>query len=226
MELSKKLAALEKIYGIYDTFAASLDLACRKYCTHCCTTSVTLTTVEAYKIIMDLESNTKVDWVEKIQQAAAQMHFKPKITTNQLANLCAQGLEPPEEESSEWNPCPFLTNDLCTIYAVRPFGCRCLLSRHDCGTEGYADMDDYVLSVNTVFLQSIEHMDDNGCAGNLLDVLEVIASEENRQAYENKTLGCSAVGLIANQPLNILMIPPEHRTKMEPILRSLQEIHI
>ncbi len=177
-------------------------------------------------MIMDLESNTPVDWIEKIRQAAAQTHFKPKITTNQLANLCAQGIEPPEEESSEWNSCPFLADDLCTIYAVRPFGCRCLLSRHDCGTEGYADMDDYVLSVNTVFLQSIEHMDDNGCAGNLLDVLAVIASEENRQACENKTLKCSAVGLIANQPLNILMIPPEHRTKMEPILRSLQEIHI
>ena len=224
MELSKKLAALEKIYGIYNKFAASLDLACRKYCTHCCTTSVTLTTVEAYKMIMDLESIPPEDWIEKIRQAAAQTHFKPKITTNQLANLCAQGIEPPEEESSEWNACPFLADDLCTIYTVRPFGCRCLLSRHDCGTEGYADIDDYVLSVNTVFLQSIEHMDDHGCAGNLLDVLAVIASEENRLAYENQPLKCSAVGLIANQPLKILMIPPEHRTKMEPILKSLQEI--
>jgi hypothetical protein len=177
-------------------------------------------------MIRDLESSPPVDWIEKMRPAAAQSHFKPKITTNQLANLCAQGLEPPEEESSEWNPCPFLTDDLCTIYAVRPFGCRCLLSRHDCGTVGYADMEDYVLAVNTVFLQSIEHMDDNGCAGNLLDVLGVIASEKNRQAYENKTLDCPAVGLIANQPLNILMIPPEHRTKMEPVLRSLQEIHI
>ena len=226
MELSEKLAALEKIYGIYDKFAASLDLACRKYCAHCCTTSVTLTTVEAYKIVMELESNPKVGWIEKIRPAAAQTHFKPKITTNQLANLCAQGLEPPEEENSEWNPCPFLTDDLCTIYAVRPFGCRCLLSRHDCGTEGYADMEAYVLAVNTVFLQCIEHMDDRGCTGNLLDMLEVMASEENRQAYEKKTLKCSAVGLITNQPLNILMIPPEHRTKMEPVLRSLQEIHI
>jgi hypothetical protein len=196
MELSEKLAALEKIYGIYDKFAASLDLACRKYCAHCCTTSVTLTTVEAYKIVMELESNPKVGWIEKIRPAAAQTHFKPKITTNQLA------------------------------YAVRPFGCRCLLSRHDCGTVGYADMEDYVLAVNTVFLQCIEHMDDRGCTGNLLDMLEVMASEENRQAYEKKTLKCSAVGLITNQPLNILMIPPEHRTKMEPVLRSLQEIHI
>ena len=224
MELSQKLAALEKIYGIYDQFAASLDLACRKYCAHCCTTSVTLTTVEAYKIIMDLESNPRVDWIEKVRQAVAQTHFKPKITTNQLANFCALGIEPPEEESTEWSACPLLAGELCTIYAVRPFGCRCLLSRHNCGTEGYADMDDYVLAVNTVFLQSIEHMDVKGCTGNLLDMLKIMASEENRQAYENKTLKCSAVGLIANQPLNILMIPPEHRTRMEPILKSLQEI--
>lgn len=175
---------------------------------------------------MELESNPEVDWIEKIRQAAAQTHFKPKITTNQFANLCAKGLEPPEEESSEWNACPLLSDDLCKIYAARPFGCRCLLSRHDCGAEGYADMDDYVLSVNTVFLQSIEHMDDNGCTGNLLDVLAVMASEENRKTYENKTLTCPTVGLIANQPLNILMIPPEHRTKMEPILKSLQEIRI
>ena len=226
MELSKKLAALEKIYGIYDRFAASLDLACRKYCAHCCTTSVTLTTVEAYKIAMELESNPQVAWIEKVRKAAARKHFKPKITTNQLANLCAQGIEPPEEENSQWDACPLLADDLCTIYADRPFGCRCLLSRHNCETEGYADMDDYVLAVNTVFLQSIEHMDNKGCTGNLMDVLEVMVSEENRRAYENGTLKCQAVGLVANQPLNILMIPPEHRTKMEPILKSLQQIRI
>jgi Fe-S-cluster containining protein len=226
MQLSDKLLALERIYSIYDKFAASLDLACKKYCAHCCTTSVTLTTVEAYKIMMDLESNTKAHWLDKIRRAAAQPHFKPKITTNQLANLCAQGIEPPEEERSEWRPCPFLKEGLCPIYAARPFGCRCLLSRHDCGKEGYADMDDYVLSVNTVFLQIMEHMDASGCTGNLLDVLVVMASEENRQAYKDNSLRCSAAGLMPNQALNVLMIPPEHRTKMEPILRSLQEIRI
>ena len=224
MELSKKLAALEKIYRIYDKFAAALDLACEKYCAHCCTTSVTLTTVEAYKIMMALQSNPPVDWIEKVRRAVAQAHFKPKITTNQLANLCALGIKPPEEENSQWDACPFLSDELCQIYAVRPFGCRCLSSRHDCGATGYADMEDYVLTVNTVFLQSIEHMDDNGCTGNLLDMLEMMSLKENRRAYENRTLKCQAVGLIANQPLNILMIPPEHRTKMEPILRSLQKI--
>ena len=226
MNLSGKLAALEKIYETYAGFAASLDLACKKYCAHCCTTSVILTTVEGYKIFKTLESDGNPQWIDKIRQASAYKRFQPKITTNQLANLCAEGIEPPAEESTEWKQCPFLTHRQCPIYNVRPFGCRCLVSRTDCGEKGYADMDDFVLSVNTIFLQAIEHLDQNGCSGNMIDVLAVMASDKNRQAYENNTLNCSTTGLIANQPLKVLMIPPEHRTKMEPILKSLQQIRI
>jgi Fe-S-cluster containining protein len=226
MDLAGKLTALDKLYTLYDQFTASLDLACKKYCSHCCTTSVTLTTIEGYKIIGALALNEKVEWDEKIQRAAAQKHFKPKITTNRLANLCADGIEPPQEEFSKSKSCPFLTAKQCPIYGVRPFGCRCLVSRHDCGKEGYADMDDFVLSVNTLFLQTIEHLDAAGCSGNLLDVLEVMASGKNRQAYEDHRLECAPAGLIANAPLKVLMIPPQHRTKMEPILNSLQNIRI
>lgn len=224
MKLSGKLIALDKIYALYDQFTASLDLACKKNCCHCCTTSVTLTTMEAYKIIEALDSDTTAEWIEKIWQAAAHAYFKPKITTNRLANLCADGIEPPQEEFGESQSCPFLTEKQCPIYAVRPFGCRCLVSRHDCAEEGYADMDDFVLSVNTVFLQTVEHLDAAGCSGNLLDVLAVMASPENRQAYEDHRLVCETAGLIANAPLKVLMIPPRHRTKMEPILQSLRDI--
>ncbi len=226
MELAGKLTALDKIYALYDRFAAALDLACKKYCSHCCTTSVTLTTIEGYKINQALGSSANAEWDEKIRQAAAQTHFKPKMTTNRIANLCADGILPPEEESSAWKSCPFLTEKQCPIYAVRPIGCRCLVSRNDCGKDGYADMDDFVLSVNTLFLQTIEHMDAGGCSGNLLDVLAVMASRENRQAYEDRRLKCATAGLITNQPLKILMIPPQHRTKMEPILQSLREVRI
>jgi Fe-S-cluster containining protein len=226
MDLAGKLTALDKIYTLYDQFAASLDLACKKYCSHCCTTSVTLTTMEGYKIIEALDSRTTAEWAEKIRRAAAQKHFKPKLTTNRLANLCADGIEPPQEEFSESKSCPFLTEKQCPIYAFRPFGCRCLVSRHDCGKRGYADMDDFVLSVNTLFLQIIEHLDAAGCSGNLLDMLLVMASPENRQAYEGHRLECATAGLLANHALKVLMIPPEHRTRMEPILNSLREIRI
>lgn len=224
MDFADKLAALDKIYTLYDRFAASLDLACKKYCSHCCTTRVTLTTMEGYKIVGALASSATAGWEEKIRQAAAQKHFKPKMTTNRLANLCADGIEPPQEEFSESIACPFLTEKQCPIYAVRPFGCRCLVSRHDCGKAGYAEMDDFVLSVNIIFLQAIEHLDAAGCSGNLLDVLTVMASPENRRAAEDQRFECVPAGLIANQPLKVLMIPPEHRSKMEPILNSLRDI--
>ena len=222
MNIAGRLAALDKIYTLYEHFTASLDLACKKYCSHCCTTSVTLTTMEGYKMIAALDSFA--GWDLKIRQAAAQTHFKPKVTTNRLASLCAEGIEPPQEEFSESRSCPFLTEKQCPIYALRPFGCRCLVSRHDCGQKGYAEMDDFVLSVNTLFLQTIEHLDAGGCSGNMLDVLAVLASSDNRKAYEDHRLECATAGLIANEPLKVLMIPPEHRTKMEPILQSLRDI--
>ena len=226
MDLNKKLAALDQIYQIYDNFASDLELACRKHCAYCCTTGVTVSTVEGYKIVKKLESEGKRQWIEKIEQASKQPHFQLKITTNQLANMCAEGIEPPVEENTGWDKCPFLMDDLCPLYAARPFGCRCLVSRQDCGKEGVAYIDDFVLSVNTVFLQTIEHLDMGGCTGNLLDVLEVMAIKQNQQAYADGKLNCLSAGLIANQPLKILMIPPEHRTKIEPVLKSLREIRI
>ena len=226
MDLNKKLAALDQIYQIYDNFASDLELACRKHCAYCCTTGVTVSTVEGYKIVKKLESQGKRQWIEKIEQASKQPHFQLNITTNQLANMCAEGIEPPVEENTGWDTCPFLMDDLCPLYAARPFGCRCLVSRQDCGKEGVAYIDDFVLSVNTVFLQTIEHLDMGGCTGNLLDVLEVMAIKQNQQAYADGKLNCLSAGLIANQPLKILMIPPEHRTKMEPILNSLREVRI
>ncbi|MBT8366491.1 MAG: hypothetical protein KJP23_17485, partial [Deltaproteobacteria bacterium] len=84
--------------------------------------------------------------------------------------------------------------------------------------------NDFTLSVNTVMLQTLEHLDADGCSGNLLDVLKVMSRKDNRQAYQQGKLNCASSGLIANQPLKVLMIPPQHRTRMEPILQSLQEI--
>jgi hypothetical protein len=226
MNVSDKLTVLDKIYEIYAEFTSSLDLACKKYCAHCCTTRVILTTLEGYKIFQTLLSEGHIQWIDKIRQASAHRRFQPKITTNQLANLCAEGIEPPAEEDTEWSQCPFLIDLQCPIYRIRPFSCRCLVSRKDCGEKGYADMDDFVLSVNTVFLQAIEHLDGKGCSGNLIDVLVAMATEKIRRRYEHNTLQCSSTGLISNQPLKILMIPPEHRTKMKAILTCLREIRI
>ncbi len=227
MDITSKLKILDQVFAIYDRFAASLDLACKKYCDPCCTSGVTLTTLEGYKIIDSLAPDPKTDVIHKMQTASEIKRFQPRVTTNRLAQLCAKGVEPPEEIGNEnWQDCPVLLDHRCTIYELRPFGCRCLVSRHSCGQKGYADMDDFVLSVNTVFLQTIEHVDAGGCSGNLVDVLRAMSVEQNREAYRNDILHCTGNGLIANQPLEVLMIPPEHRTQIEPILQELRQITI
>ena len=182
--MNEKLAALERIYSIYDEFAATLNLACEKSCTHCCTMNVTLTTLEGYKIFEPLNSDGKLDLLGRLAETAGARGFRPLITTNRLAELCAAGANPPEEDiGTTWGDCPLLENALCSIYDLRPFGCRCFVSRQKCAATGYADIDAFTASVNTVFLQVIEHLDAGGCTGNLIDVLQVMRSEQNRRAY-------------------------------------------
>jgi Fe-S-cluster containining protein len=227
MNLASKLYILDQIYSISDDFSAQLDLACKKNCADCCTTHVIVTTLEGYKIISSRASNQKADLIQKVKSDLTQKRFQPKITTNHLATLCAQGIDPPDETiEPEEKKCSLLAENLCSIYKLRPFGCRCLVSRHNCAEKGYAEIDDFVLSVNTVILQTIEHVDINGCTGNLMDVLNVLSSEDNQTAYKNNALNCQTAGLISNHPLKVLMIPPEHRPRMEPILQALREIKI
>jgi hypothetical protein len=83
-----------------------------------------------------------------------------------------------------------------------------------------------VLAVNTIFLQTIEHVDADGCSANLLDVLAVMESEENRTAYASGRLHGTGNGLIPNRPLRVLMLPPAQREIIEPIMRKLRQIRV
>jgi hypothetical protein len=227
MEIERKLKALDRIYAVYDDYARSLDTACKMHCHACCTTHVTLTTLEAYKICAALPPGGREKLFTRIHAAADLERLRPTTTTNALAELCACDADfPPEPEESIREKCPLLAEELCAIYAWRPFNCRCLISRSPCAANGYADMDEAVVAVNTVFLQTIEHVDADGCSGNLLDVLEALAGEEARAAYAGGSLHCSGSGLIANRPMKVLMVPPEYRRKMEPILQRLRAIRV
>ena len=227
MMLEKKIAALDRIYAAHDRYCATLDVACKKYCAHCCTANVTLTTLEGYKIVDHLITDGKLDVIDGLKQMAAATRYQPQISTNRLAELHAAGAKVPEEEMpAEWEDCSLLAENVCAIYDLRPFGCRCFVSRKNCAESGYADIDEFTASVNTVFLQAIEHLDADGCCGNLMDILQVMASEDNRRAYAEDRLKCETNGLIVNWSLKVLMIPPEHRPKMEPILQELRDIKL
>ncbi|MGD8969911.1 MAG: hypothetical protein PVG01_00770 [Desulfobacterales bacterium] len=227
MTIKQKLDLLDKIYGIYDTFARDLEVACQKYCDHCCTSNVCLTTLEGYRLVHRLEPDQREYLQRCLETTSGKRVFRPLLTTNRIADLCRKGREIPAEAFGDpAEDCPLLEENACPVYRLRPFGCRCLVSRIPCRASGTAEMPDFVLTVNTVFLQTIEHLDAAGCTGNLADVLRCLLPDDNRQAFRDGRLSCSATGLIGNHPLTVLMVPPEHRNRLQPILSALGNLSI
>ena len=165
--------------------------------------------------------------LNRIKRALATAHlpgrFRPLITTNGIAEKCIAGEQWPEDTHQlEQSPCPLLAQDICTIYAWRPFGCRCLLSIKDCRATGHAEMDPWLLTLNHAVLQIIEHLDQRGYTGNLIDVLRFMADNEYRRIYARGERPDSVPDLIPNRPLKMLLVPPEHREQIEPFLRQVE----
>jgi Fe-S-cluster containining protein len=227
MNLNTKLTVLERMLDIYDRFVSGFDLACEKYCAHCCTANVTMTTLEGYRIITHLAQSGEAGTLEAIHRQAHPDRFMPRVTLNRMADICARGGEPPEEHlNSDAGPCPVLAGDACPLYGVRPFGCRCMVSSRNCGQTGFAEMDPLILTVNDVLLQYLEHIDAKGYTGNFADVMRFLEADQNRQNYAAGRFGAAPAGLVANQPVFVLMIPPEHRERIEPLLNQLRSIHV
>ncbi|MBU1055573.1 MAG: hypothetical protein KKC46_17385 [Proteobacteria bacterium] len=224
MNLNSKLLALEKIYKIYDDFIESIDTVCKQYCSTCCTRDVIMTSVEGYKIIRHIISEDKTHLFEKIKASSAKQRFRPQTTINALAENCKEEDDFSEVIKTPMGKCPLLINNACSVYPVRPFACRCFVSKEDCAKNECAIIDDFVLAVNNIFLQVIEHIDQDRFTGNLTDILLFLESEQTREnllAGRNITLPSYIVN---NRPLKILMIPPEHREKTLPIIKSLKNI--
>ncbi len=225
MNYTDKLAVLKKIYKIYDSMANTWSTACRRYCAACCTCNVTMTTLEGDLIAEELAAKDKTDLFDRLNTVSDNRRFLPGITTNRLAELCVQGQAIPDEESDpHWGECSLLVDNQCPLYPVRPFGCRCFVSTTDCRINGYADVDPFVISVNNLFLQYIEHIDAGNFFGNMTDILIFINTTAHRQGIRENVPKQASGSLIVNQPLKVLLTPPEHREKISPILNALLQI--
>ena len=225
MEISEKLDILGRIYDIYEAFSTRLSVACVRGCAACCTQNVTMTTLEGYRIVEHLISTGQLNLFKRLHLSAHQECFRPALATNELAALCMQGKDPPEEKSdSDRVACPFLSNNECLIYPERPFGCRSFFSTQRCEAIACAVVDPFLLTVNILFLQFIEHIDAGGFFGNMTDVLLLLESETQRKRYEVKA------SLNFTSPVNRcmpgLLVPSEHRLRIQPILQKIKDISL
>ncbi len=219
---------LKKIYSLYDEAMedAGEDMVCREKCSACCTCNVTLTSLEANFLIGSLNMEKKKDLQDRIKKKFPLKRYIPKMTTNRFARLCMENAGIPEEENDPASGvCPLLENDLCTVYEARPFGCRALVSDIHCSREGYARVPPLVLTINTLFLQVIEHLDQNGFSGNLSDMPEAVSpgkglfykADSFNNMYKEKLF-------VRNEKIPMLMVPPEHQRKLRVLIGKLSNL--
>ncbi len=211
-DIQERTDILTKLFNAYELFAGEYDNACSDGCAVCCTRNVTLTGLEGRNIMSGIPGEKKSRIFDRIHQDIKKKRLIPQTTINQMAKLCMEGKEVPDDHSDpDWGSCPLLEENRCTIYEFRPFACRCMVSRVKCEASGFADMDDFLITLNNVFMQYIEHIDIGGSYGNLSDIL----LSEAGQGHEN---------LITNIGVELLMVPPEHQARIKEVITALQRI--
>ena len=222
-DISMKLAVLETMYKIHDRILASYDLACAEGCSVCCTRNVSVTSLEAFFMLDNLDPDKRDNALARIQGQMDKKRLIPAITINRMADLCMNGYDLPEEECDPaWGACPLLEDGRCTVYSVRPFGCRCMVSSENCGLSGLADMDEFLVTVNNVFMQYLEHIDQGSTSANISDMLLALSDPHALSAYRITGLfEINTPGFLSNQPISILMVPPEYRERINDILSEL-----
>ena len=226
MSIEKRCDQLNAIYAIYETFTARVDRACRKHCAACCTCNVSMTTLEGWMIYKYfLSTSDSGDAVlKRLAQEPPERRFQPTVTINRMVEMCVSGEEPPDEQSDPAaGRCPLTDQDICSIYAVRPFGCRAMTSTEDCSLSGEAHMPELILTVNNVVMQFIEALDRPGASGNMIDVLDFLSDPQRRQDYLDLRFS-QWPPLQANRGFSVLMIPPEHRLVVQPLVQDLRAV--
>ncbi len=227
MNLKEKLIKLNELYNLHDKLMKKHDFVCEKTCASCCTVNETITTLEGHAVIKELDSLKISGEIiqQRLDETSRKERLVPKVTINHFAQICIEDGDVPEEENDPaWGVCPLLENNLCMVYEARPLGCRALVSNRRCDSLGYADMPPIVLTINNLFSQIVEHLDSGGLYGNLTDVILGLKSIGGKADCASAGDAKKTIKLIPNRLMPAMMIPPEDRAAIGPILKQLSDI--
>ena len=221
-----KKRILEIIYTAFAEWTAVERWACTQGCATCCTQNVTITALEGEQILNHVISHGNEQWfAEKL--SARVMPFHPSQTMNDYAQICLNGDEPPEDSCAEpVQACPFLENGSCTIYEVRPFSCRCFLSKERCTPSRPALVENKHLAASTAVSQLIEHLGQFEYWGNMLDVLpamlDISKYQTIRRHLKDPSLAdnCRLQTLKA-KPLPGFLLGPDDYQEVAPLLEEV-----
>jgi Fe-S-cluster containining protein len=120
MPSTDPLAALKalqhKASAFFEDFAQrhAHDMACRKGCTACCHVDLSLFRAEAHCVLA---------WVQELN-AQEQQQLYTLLFERQQEDEAGLTLKKPNPVGAKHEPCAFLVQDACSIYAARPTVCR------------------------------------------------------------------------------------------------------
>ncbi len=203
---------LLRIYRLFDEWAGEYNFACGEGCATCCTRSVTMTSLEGEVIR---------DYINGRPELLARLHNLPVdaptpiLTTNGFAAACFR-----EEEiangSTTWDmrPCVFLDHNRCPIYPVRSFMCRSFGSQVRCREDTAAVVSPLYLTLTTVIMQCIEHLDQGNPWGNMLSILHC-------QSLTGPQTDLLTKQLPRAEPIPGFFIPPGEADRLSDQIRTL-----
>ncbi len=208
-----KLAVLAAIYDLWDKWWDDSCFSCGPGCASCCTRGVLATTIESQYLSHTCPDTTR-RVLSTITSPAA--FNAPLLTTNGFAELCLAGRQEPQDPYvQDLLPCYFLdSKGMCSVYDGRPLACRIMASQKPCS--GHASTPDYHVSMATVFMQAVEHLD-SGWWGSIWTLLAMQVG--NDRQYHPALRRCRKIpGFLIAGEEKVLLSPV-----MEQLLRLLPD---
>jgi len=207
-----KETILDHIYLAFSRWSSSANFACRPGCASCCTDNVTLTALEAGRIVSYCHNEKPPGWL-----AGKIVHREPAVrpsqTTNEYVEAILAGEKEQHESQKVWGSCVFLESAHCSIYPVRPFSCRCFVSTTICQPQGSATVADAHLYGAMAAMQIIEHLGQFDSWGNMTDILAVTLGNDRAEALRQH--------LRPARPLPGFAIPEEYADNVAHLLQML-----
>ena len=119
-----ELKQLKEVYSQVDQEIGKNEMICQKGCPFCCHQSVTVAAFEG-SYIESFVLNKMPKHIRRIVKANIKRWFSFFNANTPERQLTKQDLpEVERRQAIEGVPCPFLVNNVCSIYPVRPLVCR------------------------------------------------------------------------------------------------------
>lgn len=226
--MKKKI--LNIIYTEFAQWSSNEDFCCSKGCAICCTQNVTITALEGVQIIEFCRDNNRESWLANKLSYQKQVP-PPKQTTNEYIATFLEDEEVEQDSTDSTTRCPFLENDLCTIYPVRPLSCRCFVSKQQCTQHGSAQLPNHYLSGSMAVMQIVEHLGQFEYWGNMTDVLLSLCDYSSYHkiatALENPTLMMQArLRTLKAKPIQGFSFPQEDMAAISPLIDAIFQTKI